>query len=86
MLNDIVDADAQQMNIYDGNAQGHKQSDAMKAFDRVITKWGTEKLSFAASGTEHENKPWLVKKEKRSKCFTTSWHELLTIDLEDTLK
>lgn len=86
MLNDIVDADAQQMNIYDGNAQGHKQSDAMKAFDRVITKWGTEKLSFAASGTEHEERPWLVKKEKRSKCFTTSWHELLTVDLDDTLK
>lgn len=86
MLNDIVAADAQQMNIYEHNGHTNKQDNAMYAFDKVTTKWGTEKLTFAATGTEHETKPWLVKKEKRSKCFTTSWHELLTIDLDDKSK
>lgn len=82
MLNDIVCADAQQMHIYEDDEHPDKQSDAMQVFDRVTTKWGTEKLTFAATGTEHETRPWLVKKEKRSRCFTTSWHELLTIDLD----
>ena len=76
ILNDLVDQNCLQMSLYEPGKDFSKQSGAMAAFDRVTTKWGTDKLTFAATGVDH---PWQVKKEKKSPCFTTSWQELLTI-------
>lgn len=77
ILNDLCSAEYAQLNLYEPNRDTPKQSGAMAAFDRVTTKWGTDKLTFAATGTDQ---PWKVKKEKKSPCFTTSWQELLTIE------
>jgi DNA polymerase V len=76
ILNDLTSEECRQMNLYEPSKDTHKQAGAMAAFDRVTTKWGTDKLTFAATGIDH---PWKVKKEKKSPCFTTNWHELLSV-------
>ena len=81
MLNDISAQEAKQMNIYGAQKNIPKQNSMMIAVDRVTTKWGTDKLTFAATGIG-EDQPWQPKKGKKSACFTTSWHELLTIKTE----
>ncbi len=73
ILNDLLSEECMQMNLYEPGKDIQKQAGAMAAFDRVTTKWGTDKLTFAATGVDH---PWKVKKEKKSPNFTTSWHEL----------
>ena len=81
MLNDIRPAESLQMNLYALKKDTNKQNSMMGAVDRVTTKWGTDKLTFAATGPG-QDQPWQPKKEKKSACFTTSWHELLTIKTE----
>jgi DNA polymerase V len=53
-----------------------KQRDIMQACDRITYKWGSEKLTFAATGI---TRPWQTKREKKSPSFTTNWDEILTI-------
>ena len=77
MLNDIVSKDYMQLTIYEIPKNLSKQSDAMQALDKVTNKWGVDALTYAATGT---NQFWQAKKEKKSPCFTTSWHELLEIE------
>lgn len=77
ILTDLIHADHLQLNLYGPQKNLDKQASAMNALDSVTARWGTDKLTFAAAGVEH---PWQVKKGKKSPCFTTSWHELLTIE------
>ncbi len=77
ILNDLVSEESMQMNLCQPGKDIPKQAEAMAAFDRVTTKWGTDKLTFAATGVDH---PWKVKKEKKSPNFTTSWHELPKVE------
>ena len=79
MLNDLSSTDQEQLDIGADLTQKSKQKAWMGAVDRVTTKWGTDRLIFAASGIE---RPWATKKELRSACYTTSWEELLTLDLQ----
>ena len=78
ILNDLVDQESVQMNMYHINAHSSKQDQAMQAHDQGTAKWGIDKLTFAATGNPADQ-PWKPKKERKSGCFTTSWHELLEI-------
>ena len=55
-----------------------KQTRSIKTIDSVNNKWGRNTLFFAALGT---NQPWKMHQARKSACFTTNWHELLTIHL-----
>lgn len=79
MLNDLSSAEQAQLSIGSNIAKDNKQKAWMEAVDKVTTKWGTDRLIFAATGIE---RPWATKKELRSACYTTSWDELLTLDLQ----
>ena len=79
ILNDLASEECLQLNLYESGKDTSKQAGAMAAFDRVTTKWGTDKLTFAATGVD---RPWQVKKEKKSPCYTTSWHELPIIKID----
>jgi DNA polymerase V len=50
-----------------------KRSALMHTMDRVNARWGSRMLLFAASGIEQ---PWKMNQSRKSKRFTTSWHEL----------
>lgn len=79
MLNNLSSTDEEQLQIEANLPLKTKQNSWMQAVDRVTTKWGTDRLIFAATGIE---RPWATKKELRSACYTTSWQELLTLDLQ----
>ncbi len=79
MLNDLSSAEQAQLSIGSNRAKDEKQTAWMAAVDRVTTKWGTDRLIFAATGID---RPWATKKELRSARYTTSWEELLILDLQ----
>lgn len=56
----------------------NKQTRWIKTIDSINNKWGRNKLFFAASGIKQ---PWKMYQARKSACFTTNWHELLTINV-----
>lgn len=78
MLNDITDADNLQLAMGQMGKDITKETRMMTTMDHITTKWGNETVTFAATGVDH---PWKTKVEKRSARFTTSWQELLTIEI-----
>jgi len=79
LFSDIAPADSHQMSILSpGDTQNNKHTKFMKVVDRINTKWGRGKLFFAAIGIK---KSWKMKQAHKSACFTTNWHEILTIDV-----
>ena len=78
LLSDLVPADSMQMSIITDDAAltTHKQSTIIKAMDTLNARWGRDTVFFAAAGVEQS---WKMYQAKKSACFTTNWHELLTI-------
>ena len=76
MLTDIVSAEFMQMSTYEILGDVTKQKQVMSVLDNVNRKWGRGMLSYAGAGT---TQPWKMRQLKKSACFTTNWHELLTI-------
>lgn len=79
LFSDLVSRDFLQMStIAPLTGNKSKQTAFIDAVDRVNTKWGRNTLFFAAAGIEQ---PWRMSQANKSACFTTNWHELLTINL-----
>lgn len=82
VLTDFIPRDCAQLTIthYDhmGEIESTKKTKSMELIDRINTKWGRNTLFFAAEGIEQ---PWVMHQAHKSPCFTTNWHELLTISL-----
>jgi DNA polymerase V len=57
-----------------------RQKALMRVMDRVNGQWGTRTLLFAASGIEQ---PWKMNQSRKSKRFTTCWHELPLVRMEE---
>lgn len=76
LLSDVVPADSMQLNWHQPAPNVGRQISIMKAVDLVNNKLGRNKIFFAAAGIEQ---PWKMKQLRKSQCFTTSWHELLTV-------
>jgi DNA polymerase V len=45
----------------------------MKTLDRVNARWGEGTVQYAGEGIR---KAWRMRRERRSKAFTTNWREL----------
>lgn len=78
ILSDLVPADGIQLSTYAPEPNCVQETKIMHAIDSINKKMGKNKVSFAAAGTVQS---WKMKQLKKSACFTTSWHELLTIQL-----
>lgn len=78
MLSDIVPAHGVQLSTYAQVGDLAEQTELMRVIDRANAKLGRNKVFFAAAGTKQ---PWAMKQSKKSPCYTTNWHELLTIRL-----
>ncbi len=55
-----------------------EKKNLMKAYDRINVHYGTKSLYFAAEGIYEKH---LAENANKSKCYTTSWNELLQISL-----
>lgn len=78
ILYDLVPFDCLQLNTYEQPPNIDRQTNIMKTIDRMNSRWGKDKVFFAACGTERQ---WKMKQAKKSPSFTTRWDELLTIEL-----
>jgi len=78
ILSDFCSASSIQLNPFEKIPNIEKQSQAMATVDKINSKMGKNKLFFAISGTKHI---WQPKLEKKSPCYTTNWHDILTVKI-----
>lgn len=78
VFTDIIPAEFMQLNAFVEQPDTSAQSDLMTMIDKVNSKWGRNKIKFAAEGVEQK---WKMYQANKSQCFTTNWHELLTINI-----
>lgn len=79
LLAGFVPRDFLQMSILVPHKRNtEKETALMRTLDRINNKWGRNRLFFAGEGVK---RPWKMHQAKKSACFTTSWHELLTITI-----
>lgn len=76
MLMDLVPAQGVQLSTYAHAENLEEQTKIMQVIDCANAKLGRNKIFFAAAGVQQ---PWAMKQSKRSQCYTTNWHELLTL-------
>lgn len=76
MLSNFVLEDHIQLNLY-ANDNLNKKRMLIKAMDNINNIFGKNKVTFLGSGTK---RLWAMRQLKKSQNFTTSWHEILTIN------
>ena len=77
LLNDLVGAEQMQLNLFAPIPDLPKERAVMKVCDTITARWG-QVLSYASAGT---NRGWQAKRSKKSPHYTTSWHELFTLEI-----
>lgn len=70
--------DSYQFNLFD-KFNREKLLRLMEAYDKLNKKYGKGILKFSAQGVQKE---WKMKQEHLSEHFTTSWDDILTIELD----
>lgn len=66
---------SKQLNMFDVEDERHNK--LMKVVDKVNNSLGTKRIVFASQNLE---KTWIMRQEKLSKRYTTSWNELLEVE------
>jgi DNA polymerase V len=56
-----------------------KSKELMNTIDKINKKLGRDKIGYAIQGTL---RPWKMRQEKLSPCYTTKWEDILTINIE----
>lgn len=79
ILSGLVQKEFQQLNLCFEDKDLEKKEKFIKTFDKINNKFGSDKVFFASSGIA---KPWKTRQGKKSQCYTTNWHEILTINLK----
>jgi DNA polymerase V len=75
MLGDLINKSQRQLDLFhqpDDEALA-KKDQLMTVFDTINRRYGSHTVKLAAEGF---SKPWAMRSEKRSPCYTTRWSEL----------
>jgi DNA polymerase V len=75
MLLDLHPAASVQEGLFD-KADNARQIALMRTIDRLNLRLGRDTVSFAAAGCR---RPWKLRRDLLSPCYTTSWDELLRV-------
>jgi DNA polymerase V len=75
MFLDLQRAAAVQEGLFD-KADDPRRVGLMRTIDRLNLRFGRDTVSFAAAGLR---RPWGLRREYLSPCYTTSWEELLRV-------
>ncbi|MDP3269878.1 MAG: Y-family DNA polymerase [Legionella sp.] len=80
MLQDLIDKSPLQMDIFHQRTDEEldKKDKLMTVFDTINTRYGSHTIKLAAEGY---SKPWAMRSEMRSPCYTTRWSELPVVRL-----
>lgn len=76
MLSELVPAAGIQGDMFSNMQPNSKSERLMNAMDAINRKMGKESLKLASEGFR---RPWAMKQERKSQCFTTRWDELLNV-------
>ena len=75
VLLDLHPAAAVQEGLFD-KADSPRRTALMRTVDRLNTRFGRDTVTFAATG---QRRPWKLRRERLSPCYTTAWDELLRV-------
>lgn len=75
---DLVPEGITQANLFD-TSDREKLSGLQASLDGISKRWGPETVTLAVQGTR---KGWSLRREHMSKRYTTSWDEMLVIDMD----
>jgi DNA polymerase V len=76
MLGELVPAEGIQTDLFSATQVSAKNSKLMLAMDGINKKMGKESIKLASEGF---TRPWKMKQENKSPCYTTKWHELIKV-------
>ena len=77
MLSELAPAAGIQADMFSSMQPDSKSERLMNAMDAINRKMGKGSMKMASEGL---NKPWAMKQERKSQCYTTDWDELLMVD------
>ena len=75
VLLDLHPAAAVQEGLFD-KKDDLRRATLMRMVDRLNTRFGRDTVTFAAAG---RRRPWKLRRELLSPCYTTEWDELLRV-------
>lgn len=78
IITGIVPQKHQQLGLFTPPEEYEKKETLMKVMDRTNWRWGSDTLSYGATGIQKE---WRHRQEKRSPNYTGNWNEILTINI-----
>lgn len=76
MLGELVPASAIQTDLFSDMQPNTKSERLMQAIDLINRKMGKESLKVASEGF---SRPWKMKQENKTPCYTTNWSELIKV-------
>lgn len=76
MLSDLVQSSAIQTDLFSDIQPNPKSERLMQVMDHINRKMGKESLKVASEGFK---RPWKMKQESKSPCYTTNWDENLKV-------
>ncbi len=76
ILTKLMPKDQIQLDLFNEHKSNPRNDRIMQTLDKVNAKYGRNTLSLAALGI---TKPWKMRQLRKSKRFTTSWQEVITI-------
>ncbi|MDO9233596.1 MAG: Y-family DNA polymerase [Methylotenera sp.] len=76
MLGEIVPLDGVQTDLFSQVQSNPKSDQLMAAMDAINKKWGRSAIKVASEGFA---KPWAMRQENKSPCWTTKWEDLPVI-------
>lgn len=73
MLSELVPAEGVQIDLFSQSQGSLKSDELMATMDRINQKMGKASIKLAGEGI---NKPWKMKQDNKSPCYTTKWEEI----------
>ena len=77
-LSGLESSVSKQYSLEDDISSIDKETNLMSVLDKLNLFYGRDTLKYASAGISHD---WLMKRERKSKSYTTNWNEILTIQL-----
>ena len=77
MLSELVPAQGIQTDLFSMQSSLPKSDALMIAMDNINKKMGKESIKLASEGF---SRPWKMKQENKSPCYTTCWDELVNVN------
>ena len=74
MLGEIVIVQGIQTDLFSMQSSSPKSDQLMATLDSINKKMGKESIKLASEGF---SRPWKMKKDNKSPCYTTSWDEVI---------